>query len=225
MKLRHSRSSSRLATAVCAALFAAASAFATPSGLNNIPTADTVGDRTVAVQVFDTVGNGDHDLWTGFKTGLDLSPLHLEWGLDSHIAPTPSGPLYFQTKLGFIPWEDGKFVVGVANVPLTNQSRAGDPFSYAVLTQDFKFARLSAGYGLQTRNNSVLLGIDRSWKINDHELNLNADLVQTDDESGWLTALGVKYEITKSVVFESWVNLPDHGDANVMLKLNYVFKF
>ena len=216
----------KLTTIALSALFLATSAFATPSGLNNIPTADTVGDRTVAVQIFDTVGNGSHDLWTGFKTGLDLSPLHLEWGLDSHIAPSPGGPLYFQTKLGFLPWENGKFVVGVANVPLTNQSRAGDPFTYAVLTQDFGFARLSAGYGLQAHNDSVLFGIDRSWKVfGDHELNLNADLVQTGDQSGWLTALGVKYEICKSIVFESWVNLPDHGNASTMIKLNYVFKF
>lgn len=208
------------------AIATASSAFATPSGLNNIPTADVVGDRTVAVQAFDTFGSGDHDFWMGFKTGLDLSPLHLEWGLDSHLAPTPSGPLYFQTKIGFNPWTDGMIAIGVANVGLADTDRAGDPFTYAVLTQDLKFARLSAGYGLQTRNNSVLLGLDRSWKVfGDHDLNLNTDLVQTDDQSHWLTSLGVKYEVCKHIVFESWVNLPDHGSASVLVKLNYVFKF
>lgn len=215
----------RLLTAL--AVFATASGLqATPSGLNNIPTADTIGNREIAVQAFDTFGTGPHDFWMGFKSGIDLSPIHLEWGLDSHLAPSPAGPLYFQTKLGFESWTDGKIAVGVANVPLSNQSRAGDPFTYAVITQDFKIARLSAGYGLQNHGNSVLLGLDRTWKVfGDHALNINADLVQTGDQSGWLSSVGFKYEICKSIVFEAWANLPDHGNASYLAKLNYVFKF
>lgn len=208
-----------------ALLGVSSTALATPTGLNNIPTADVIGHRTVAVQAFDLFGNGPHDFWMGMKSGIDLSPFHLEWGLDSHLAPDPSGPLFFQTKIRIDPWKDGKLAVGFANMPLTNQDRAGDPFSYAVITHDFRFVRLSAGYGLQTHNNSVLLGLDRSWKINGHEINLNADLVQTNDQSGWLPAIGIKYEICKAVVFETWVNLPDEGNASVMAKLNYIFKF
>ena len=206
-------------------LAASPALFATPSGLNNIPTADTVPDRTVAVQVFDTFGAGPHDLWSGFKTGWDFSPLHLEWGLDSHLAPTPAGPLYFQTKIGFSPWEDGKIAVGVANVGLTNTDRAGDPFTYLALTQDLKFARLTVGYGLQTHGNTVLLGIDRTWKVYDHNLNLNADLVQTGDGHGWLTAVGFKYDLTDHIVLEGWTNLPDKGDVSFLAKINFVFTF
>lgn len=203
-----------------------ASAMATPSGLNNIPTADTVPHRTVAVQAFDTFSSHSDDFWMGFKTGWDLTKeLHLEWGLDSHLSPDPAGPLYFQTKVGFSPWEDGKIAIGVAGVGLTNTDRAGDPFTYAVLTQDLKFARLSVGYGLQTEANTVLLGLDRSFKVFDRNLNINADLVQTGDQSGWVTALGVKYDLTKHIVLESWVNLPDEGDASVMAKINFVFTF
>ena len=207
------------------ALLAASSAFATPSGLNNIPTGDTVPQGTVAVQVFDTFGSGDHDLWTGFKTGVDLSPFKLEFGLDSHLAPSPSGPLYFQTKVGFEPWKDGKIAIGVANVGLTNTGRAGDPFTYAVLTQDLKFARLSVGYGLQNNGNSVLLGLDRTFKVFERNLNLNADLVQTNDESRWLTSVGFKYDLCKHIVLESWLNMPEQGDLSVVVKLNYVFTF
>lgn len=204
---------------------ASSSLLATPSGLNNIPTADIVGDRTVAVQAFDLLGGNDHDFAMGFKTGLDLSPIHLEWGLDSHLAPTPSGPLLFQTKIGFSPWKDGKIAVGVANVALTDTDRAGDPFTYAVLTQDLQFARLSVGYGLQTDGNTVLLGLDRTWKVMDHNLNLNADLVQTGDGSGWIPSIGAKFDVNEHIVLETWVNLPDHGDVTVMAKINYVFKF
>lgn len=203
-----------------------ASAMATPSGLNNIPTGDTVPHRTVAVQAFDTFSSHSDDFWMGFKTGWDLTKeLHLEWGLDSHLSPDPAGPLYFQTKVGFSPWEDGKIAIGVAGVGLTNSDRAGDPFTYAVLTQDLKFARLSVGYGLQPEANTVLLGLDRSFKVFDRNLNINADLVQTGDQSGWLTAVGAKYDLTKHIVLESWVNLPDEGDASVVAKINFVFTF
>ena len=206
-------------------LAGSASVFATPSGLNNIPTADIVPHRTVAVQLYDSFGNGPHDFSVGFKTGWDFSPLHLELGFDSHLAPDPTGPLTFQTKLGFSPWEGGKVAVGVAGVALTDTSRAGDPFTYAVLTQDLKFLRVSVGYGLQTDGNSVLLGLDRTFKIAGHNLNLNADLVQTRDESGWLASVGFKYDVTEHIVFESWANLPDEGSASFVAKVNYVFKF
>jgi len=202
------------------------SALATPSGLNNIPTADTVPHRTVAVQAFDTFSQHSDDFWMGFKTGWNLTDnLHLEWGLDSHLSPDPAGPLYFQTKVGFPPWEDGKVAIGVAGVGLTNTGRAGDPFTYAVLTQDLHFARLSAGYGLQTDANTVLLGIDRSFKVFERNLNINADLVQTGDQSGWLTSIGAKYDLTRHIILESWVNLPDEGDASVTAKINFVFTF
>lgn len=198
---------------------------ATPSGLNNIPTADTVPHRTVAVQAYDLFGEGPHDFAAGFKTGWDLKLADLEWGLDSHLAPDPAGPLLFQTKLGFEPWESGAVAVGVAGVAITDHDTAGDPFSYAVLSQDVGFARLHAGYGVQTRGNTVLLGIDKNIEFLGRNLNLNADLVQIRDGDGWMPAVGFKYDVCKNVVFETWTNLPDEGKAEFMLKLNYVFTY
>jgi hypothetical protein len=128
---------------VLAALLHSGQGHATPSGLNNIPTADTVPHRTVAVQIYDLFGEGPHDFASGFKTGWDFPGLELEWGLDSHLAPDPAGPLLFQTKLGFQPWQSGAFAMGVAGVALTDHDAAGDPFSYAMLAHDFGFARLS----------------------------------------------------------------------------------
>jgi NADH:ubiquinone oxidoreductase subunit F (NADH-binding) len=64
-----------------AAFAAVSSAFGTPTGLNNIPTADTVGHRTVAVQYFSSFGGanqfgtseaGKSGHWMGFKTGWDF---------------------------------------------------------------------------------------------------------------------------------------------------------
>lgn len=218
--------SAPLLLALCAAaLVPHPRAQATPSGLNNIPTADTAPHRAVVVQTFDTVGSGPHDFWTGFKTGWQLPGLDLEWGLDSHLAPDPAGPLLFQTKAAFEPWEDGAVAIGVANVALTDTARSGDPFSYAVLSQDAKFARLHLGYGLQTDGNTVLLGIDRDVTFLERNLNLNADLVQTRDGDGWLPAVGLKYALTENIVFETWTNLPDEGSASFMLKLNFIFTY
>jgi hypothetical protein len=215
-------------------LAAATAAMATPSGLNNIPTTDTVPDRTVAVQAFSSFGGanqfaangpGKQSFWMGFKTGLALSPFHLEWGLDSPLGGDRSGPLFFQTKVRTEPWEGGMFVLGIAGVAVTDIDRAGDPFSYAMLSHDFGFARFHAGYGLQTRGNSFLFGIDRNFKFLDRNLNLNADLVQTRDGDGLITAIGAKYDLTKHIVLESWVNIPDKEDVSVIAKINFVFTF
>lgn len=47
--------------------------FGTPSGLNNIPTADVTPMGTFVLQPFTNFGNDhDTDLTLGFKTGLDL---------------------------------------------------------------------------------------------------------------------------------------------------------
>lgn len=215
-------------------LLAASSLHATPTGLNNIPTADTVPHRTVAIQAFSsfgganqfaTAGPGQHSFWMGFKTGWEFGPAHLEWGLDSPLGSDKSGPLFFQTKLGFKPWEDGAFAIGVAGVALTDIDRAGDPFTYAMLAHDFHFARFHLGYGLQTNGNSLLVGVDRTWKVFDRDFNLNADLVQTRDQEAWLPSVGAKYGLSKHIVLETWANFPDEGSVSFIAKLNFVFKF
>lgn len=224
----------RTSILILTALAISASAFATPSGLNNIPTSDTVPHRTVAVQAFSSFGGpnqfgangpGQHSFWMGFKTGWEFSPLRLEWGLDSPIGPDMTGPLLFQTKVGFSPWEDGSLALGIAGVALTDIDRSGDPFSYVMLAHDFHFARFHLGYGYQTNGSSFLTGLDRTWKVFDRNLNLNADLVQTRDQRGLMTAVGAKYELHKHIVLETWANLPDTSSVSVIAKINFVFTF
>ncbi len=223
-------------TLIAAALALTTCAFATPSGLNNIPTADTIGHRTVAIQAFSSFGPGanqfaangpdEHSFWMGFKTGWDLtSQLHLEWGMDSPLFTHESGPLFFQTKLGFEPWENAKLAVGIAGIALTDINRAGDPFTYAMLSHDFGLVRAHAGYGVQTNGNSFLLGLDRNWKIFDRNFNLNVDLVQAADQSFWLPAVGWKYDLSKHIVLEWWTNLPEQGKSSHIAKINFVFQF
>ncbi len=216
------------------ALAGISTAIATPSGLNNIPTADTIPHRTVAVQAFSSFGGpnqfgangpGQHSFWMGFKTGWEFSPVRLEWGLDSPLGPDLTGPLLFQTKVGFTPWEDGALALGVAGVALTDTERSGDPFTYLMLAHDFHFARFHAGYGYQTNGSSFLTGVDRTFKVFDRSLNLNADLVQTRDQRGLLTSVGAKYEVCKHVVLETWANFPDRSSVSVISKVNFIFTF
>lgn len=210
------------------------SAFGTPTGLNNIPTAETIDHRTVAVQFFSsfgganqfsTSGPGKTSDWLGFKTGWEFKPVHLEWGLDSVLGTGFSGPLLFQTKARIQPWQDGMFAFGVAGVALTDTRRAGDPFTYAMLYHDFHFVRVHAGYGLQTDGNSYLFGVDRTWKLFDRNFNLNADLVQSRNQQGHIAAIGAKYNLSKHIVLEAWANFPDRDRVSAIAKINYVFTF
>ena len=219
---------------ILAAFACVASVFGTPTGLNNIPTAETIDHRTVAVQFFSsfggsnqfaTSGPGKTSDWVGFKTGWDFKPVHLEWGLDSVLGTGCSGPLLFQTKARIQPWQDGMFALGVAGVALTDTKRAGDPFTYAMLYHDFHVVRLHAGYGLQTDGNSYLFGVDRTWKLFDRNFNLNADLVQSRNQHGHIAALGAKYFLSKRIVLESWMNFPDRDRTSWIAKINYVFTF
>jgi hypothetical protein len=215
-------------------LAAAPAALATPTGLNNIPTADTVPSGTLAIQAFSSLGGpnqfaangpGKHSFWMGFKTGLELQRLRIEWGLDSPLAPGNAGPLFGQVKTGITPWDNGLLTFGVAGIALTDSKRAGDPFYYGILSHDFGILRTHVGYGLQTRGDSVLLGVDRNIKFWDRDLNLNTDLVQTRNGHGWLPAIGAKYPLNKHIVLEAWSNFPDQGTVSFIRKINFVFQF
>lgn len=159
-----------------AALFLLASACwvnATPSGLNNIPTADTTPRGTFVFQLFSTAGNNRNtDLNYGFKTGFDLNFLRLELGSAGHLYPGKSGPATFHSKIAaplgdYLP----TIGVGVANGALTEpeRNRAGDPFAYAVLSEELKLFRLLAGVGYQdsvdVSDAQPFFGFDKTFKI------------------------------------------------------------
>lgn len=221
----------RLLAALCTALAASPMAFATPSGLNNIPTADVTPQGVLVIQSFTNFGNDkDADLTLGFKTGLDLFGQKFEFGADSHILPDKGGPVVLQGKYS-LPFGEGlpTLGLGVANIALTedDRDRAGDPFTYLVLSHDFGgLFRAHVGYGFQTDNNSVLLGVDKTVKLFERDLTLRSDFVQIQDEAQWMGSLGFLYAVHENVVLESWASQPfDDGDTIYTVKLNFVFKF
>ncbi len=207
-------------------------ALASPSGLNNIPTADTAPDLTPVIQTYTTFGaDRKPDHTAGMKIGFgpwDKAAFNsrFEAGIDGHFAPGSAGPAVFQAKYSVQPWEDGPAMsLGSANLAVTDGDRArgGQPFSYAVLTHDFKHFRLHGGYGLQYRGNSALLGIDKTFKVFDRDLMLRSDVVQIQDRRQWLASAGFLYAINKWLVWESWASFPTQtGKPMFTLKLNFI---
>lgn len=210
-------------------------AHAATSGLNNIPTADTAPHRTLVIQEFSFVGarrRPDHV--AGFKFGVDpwenVSWRHrFEFGVDGHFSPGDAGPAVFQFKYATQPgrrWP--AFSVGVANLAATSsdRARAGQPLSYAILSQDFKIARLHGGYALQARNNNTaLLGIDKTVKLFRRDLMLRADAVQIDQRTNWAASAGGVYSVNNYFAIEAWMTQPTHGrPPSFTFKFDFVFK-
>ncbi len=206
---------------------------ASSSGLNNIPTADTAGNLKLVFQGYSTFGSSQRpDDVVAFKFGIDPWETskwrnRFEFGLDSRYAPGDAGPGVAQFKYTTQP--DARlpaFCVGVANLGFTSTGRvrAGQPFSYAVLTQDFKVFRLHGGYAVQAHhNNSALLGADRTVKVAKHDIMFRADAIQINRQHDWAASFGGISAIGKYFALEAWVTQPVNGPkTGFTLKLNYI---
>ncbi len=150
-------------------LASVAAAFATPSGLNNIPTADTTPMGTFVLQGFTTLGgNRDADFNLGFKTGIDLKAVKLELGLASHLVPGKGGPVEPHIKLA-VPLGEGlpQIAVGAANNSFRDEDRrrAGDTFAYFVVSQDFHWFRAHAGLAVQDSQPQPFFGFDKTFRL------------------------------------------------------------
>ncbi len=208
------------------------SALASPSGLNNIPTADTAPDLVPVIQAYTTFGaDRKPDHTAGMKIGFgpwDKAAFssRFEAGMDGHYAPGSAGPAVFSLKYAVQPWEAGPSLgLGSANIAVdsADRARAGQPFSYAVLSQDFKFLRAHAGYGVQHQGNAAFLGVDKTFKVFDRDLMLRSDATQIQDQRQWLASVGLLYAINSWLVWESWASFPvDTGKPSITLKLNFV---
>ena len=203
---------------------------ASSSGLNNIPTADTALHLTMVFQEYSFYKSRNPASHTiGFKFGLDPwsgrnNRSRFEIGLDGYFG---AGPAVLQAKWAF---DTGKgrpsFSIGTANVAGTASARrtAGQPFSFAVVTEDLGLVRLHGGYALQGgHNNTALLGADRTIKVLHRDLMFRADAVQTAHQDNWETSFGAIYGIHRHFAVESWISQPLHGGhAGFMVKLDFV---
>jgi len=204
-------------------------ALATSSGLNNIPTTDTTDDQTLVIQQYDTFGPGRRpDYSAGFRLGLTPWQQRFEIGADGHLAPDDPGPLVLQAKYAFQASEKWPaFAIGVADLNCSEWNQPAHPFAYAMTSYDVNhWFRLHGGYGIQTDNNTMLLGIDSTYKVFDRPLTVRADAVQIEDQRQWMPSVGFLYVFHRHWALEAWSNFPlDQGKPSVVLKLNFILPF
>jgi hypothetical protein len=178
----------------------------------------------------------------------------MEFGFTSRLIPDEAGPLTSHAKLA-LPFGQGlpSFAVGAANITFSDSDeyRAGEIFSYAVLSHDFGWLRLHGGCALQDDDARPFFGVDKTFRtagtpatapsgkgvvgkgasagateIPARELfTLRADGIQQGNDS-WLYSAGALVPITGWLVFETWGSFPDGGeDASLTVKLNVVCEF
>ncbi len=202
-------------------------AWASPSGLNNIPTVDVAPQNVLVLQTWGNFMDGAGPVYVaGLKYGL---PAGIEIGLDSRVDSGDSGPLTGQVKWRLpLPGEAPPYAIlaGVANVS-DDRDKAGEADPYLVSGFDFGFARLSLGYSFQKDNHSVFAGVDKSLTLQSRALVLRADVRQIDDGDEWLASAGLLHELPLNFIFEGWVSASTADDAEEIYtaKLNYVIRF
>lgn len=201
------------------------SALATPSGLNNIPTADVVPERKLVLQVFGTFENNIRpDHWAGLK----LNPWrNLEVGLDGRLNPESAeeeraaGQLKYRLELR----EDTALAIGVAN--LGNRAWNGYEDYYAVLSHDLGFCRVHAGGTLQRDNEGLFAGIDKTVTVFGRDVTLRSDVRQVNERDDTLGSAGLVVDLGYNLLLETWGSFSSDSDANDVLtvKFNYVISF
>ena len=150
-------------------LAAVSAAIGTPSGLNNIPTADTTPQGTFVFQAFSTIGEErDADFNLGAKTGFQFKDIvRFEVGADSHILPDKGGPVVVNGKIS-VPFGKGlpTFAIGAANIAFSEEQRrrAGDVFGYAVLSEDLGWFRVHVGCAYQDTDALPFFGVDKTFR-------------------------------------------------------------
>mgnify|MGYP001261621271 CR=1 FL=1 len=206
-------------------LLATQSAWASPTGLNNIPTTDVVGDKTLVLQGWLTAGDEMPPLYmTGFKYGIIDK---LEIGLDSKVGSGDAGPIALQGKFRIIEFDFG-FSALTGTEGITLDDEIGDNIvPYLAISQDLKFFRLHGGYNFQKDNFGLFFGIDKKFDVFEQELILRSDLKQVKDGDNVLASGGILLTLPFNLVFETWISVPsdDNDEESFTVKLNYVFKF
>lgn len=199
--------------------------WATSTGLNNIPTADVVPERTLVYQWFSNLGNNSKpDHFTGFKYGLMQN---VEIGLDGRVFPEKAAEenLVAQGKIALELCPFLAIAIGVTN--LGDRAKAGYEAPFGVLSKDFGLFRAHFGGTLQRNNEGIFAGLDKTFKFLNRDLTLRGDLIQTNDRNDAVTSAGFLYDIGHNFLLESWVSFPtESGKKKVAtIKLNYVFTF
>lgn len=198
-------------------LAALPAALASPSGLNNIPTADVVPLNVEVLQLYSGFGEGrapSHVL--GAKVGVAPG---LEMGADFEVLPD-QGPATFQAKYRIGLGSGLALALGAADVS-GEEEIAGKWMPYAVASKDLGAFRLHLGYSGQSDNKGVFVGADAPVGGG---VTLRSDWLENNGGDGSLASLGSMWELTPTWVIEGWGSFPSAAghDDSYLLKLDYV---
>lgn len=209
---------------------------ATPSGLNNIPTADVAPEGVIVFQQINNFGDdqvGFHSF--GFKYGPAKD---WEIGVDGLVTRSdedaggmgaggggmPTYPFVFQVKRRFETKTPGLTLgLGIAGLS-ANSDKAGDPVEYAVLSKKFENVNAHAGYMvIKEAEDNVFAGLDYSPSS---RLTLRADANNLNDTDNLLSSAGFIYTIDKDWLVEAWYSHSgtDGVNGTFTLKLDYVIR-
>ena len=244
MRYRIHRINYGLLVVFCVALIGR-SAFGSPTGLNNIPTTDIVGENVLVLQSWLNTGYNRHPQnFIGFKYGPFRD---FEIGVDWKANDDTHAHATFQAKYAFdIKGNIWRGVVGIADLS-EDRGHNGEPFPYVATSLDLKTLRLHFGYAPQRHNDAFFGGVDKTIQFLDRDLQLRFDGIHINDKEDMKFSAGFIYNfapntktsgtqstgiteflsnITKNMLIESWVTMPSTGNQEVYtVKLNYVIKF
>jgi hypothetical protein len=197
-------------------------AFGSPSGLNNIPTADTCSPNVLVLQAYSNAGTeGDSSFSVGAKYGVIKG---IEVGADYQLSPEGStGPLNLQVKGAW--WTpDGNTGLCLGLAGITSDWGEHHPFPYGVVSHKFTpLDRGHIGYAPQQDAKQFFLGYDHQfpgWLF-------RTDFVRDTDNSVSLYSAGALIP-SKWGAAEGWVSRTDgnEDDTTVFtLKLDFALDF
>ena len=210
---------------------------ASPSGLNNIPTADACPVQTVVLQSWEGFGHGiNSENWIGLKYGLFTNAeVGVDWKTSGNPGLQPQLQGKYTLDVGEV-WP--QFCVGIANLS-TDRNRNGEPMPYGVMTYNLKgWFRAHAGYGFQAHNDGMFGGLDRTFDVAGLRLMVCGDVVQSNDRNDALLAPGLKISpatcklggclgsILRHTALETWMNFSTSGDPeSYIVKLDLDYRF
>jgi len=217
-----------LGVLVSLVLVRAVPAQASATGLNNIPTADVVGEQQLVLQQWSDYGpNQRPEHFVGFKYG----PIeHLEVGLDAKVGSTAltRGPVKFQAKYQVELTDELAVAAGFADLS-GDSKRTGKIFPYLVASGDLGWFRAHLGFDAQDKAEGPFAGVDRSitcpwWN---RTTTFRADILTTSEQRDVLWSAGLIQELTDHVLMETWYSASSDParDESVIVKFDVVWQF
>ena len=208
-----------LALTLVTSVFCAQAVLATPTGLNNIPTADVVAEQVLVVQGFSQFGAERETSWFG---GLKYGPAaNWEVGIDdTSLGIGSAGGPVLQVKYRAPLNRRVALGLGAANIS-TDSERNGEVFPYAVISAALGDANGHIGYSAQKDNKAWFVGADGA--INP-KVTLRADWTQVADGEESVSSLGFIAPLTASWLVEGWASFPsaEGAETSYVVKLDYV---